>query len=202
MAGETKENQAQSGTLSTLDKPKRWDLPFSQDLPNEAERRDLTETELDRLLQSKPFSAMDLDKFPKSLAVRDILRNDTRIRKYRSGDAVVSAGDYGNSAFLILEGDCRAIIEGLDQSALGRTERKRHSVMGSLIKIFNNPKLPEVRDAQHYPQMDNKKLQAGASGNREGISTVFVQDVPNVLELSPDAFNATKNNVMPQGSLF
>lgn len=202
MAGETNENQAQSGTLSTLDKPKRWDLPFSQDLPNEAERRDLTETELDRLLQSKPFSAMDLDKFPKSLAVRDILRNDTRIRKYRSGDAVVSAGDYGNSAFLILEGDCRAIIEGLDQSALGRTERKRHSVMGSLIKIFNNPKLPEVRDAQHYPQMDNKKLQAGASGNREGISTVFVQDVPNVLELSPDAFDATKNNVMPQGSLF
>jgi len=104
LTGETKENQAQSGTLSTLDKPKRWDLPFSQDLPNEAERRDLTETELDRLLQSKPFSAMDLDKFPKSLAVRDILRNDTRIRKYRSGDAVVSVGDYGNSAFLILEG--------------------------------------------------------------------------------------------------
>lgn len=202
MAEETQENRIPLETFSTLDRPKRWDLPFSQDLPNELECRDLSEAELDQLLASKPFSAMGSANFPKTLPVREILRNDTRIRKYRSGDAVVSAGDYGNSAFLILQGDCRAIIEGLDQSVLGRGERKKRSVLSSIVKIFDSPKSPEVRDARRYPQFGHKNLQTGSSAVTQTPSSLFVQDVPNVLELKPDTFDVTNNSVMAEGSLF
>jgi len=181
-----------------IDKPKRWDLPFSRDLPNEIECRDLTEQELDQLLEAEPFSKMDASKFPKSLPLREILRNDTRTRVYHNGDAVVRVGDYGNSAFLILEGDCRAVIEGLDASALGRGKKRQRSPLDSLISLFTNPKSPEVRDPSLYPQFAEGKaaVENSASGR------VFAQDVPNVLELFPDAYEKTQNNVMPQGSLF
>jgi len=182
----------------TIDKPKRWDLPFSRDLPNEIECRDLTEQELDQLLEMEPFSKMDASKFPKSLPLREILRNDTRSRIYHNGDAVVSVGDYGNSAFLILEGDCRAVIEGLDASALGRGNRQQRSPLASLMSLFSNPKSPEVRDPSLYPQFaeGHGQVESSASGQ------VFAQDVPNVLELFPDTYEKTQNNLMPQGSLF
>ncbi len=181
-----------------IDKPRRWDLPFSRDFPNESERRDLTEFELDQLLDTEPFSAMDASRFPRSLPLREILRNDTRIRSYRNGDAVVRVGDYGNSAYLILEGQCRAIIEGLDPAALGRSTARMYGRLGSLASIFRNPKSPEVRDKSLYPQFTNKSFAPTSSAS----DLVFVQDVPNVLELVPNAYEETNNNTMPVGSLF
>lgn len=191
------EVQAQLQT-QMRDKPKRWDLPFSRDLPNEIECRDLTEKELDDLLEIEPFSKMDASKFPKSLPLREILRNDTRTRVYHNGDAVVRVGDYGNSAFMILEGDCRAVIEGLDPSALGRGKKQQRSALDSLMSLFSNPKSPEVRDPSLYPQFAEAQTAKPSSSS----GRVFAQDVPNVLELFPDTYEKTQNNVMPQGSLF
>jgi Fe-S-cluster-containing dehydrogenase component/CRP-like cAMP-binding protein len=186
------------GYEQVLEKPKRWDLPFSQDLPNELERRDITEEELDQLLNTPPFLEMDASHFPKSLPLREILRNDTRIRLYRNGDAVVRAGDYGNAAFLILDGECRAIVDGLDQTVLGRKTTSQKSVFQSLANIFTNPKSPEVRDASKYPQFSRDNIQQKIDGSGK----VFVQDVPNVLDIVPDAFETTNNNTMEQGTVF
>ncbi len=191
--------QAQAQLQTQMrDKPKRWDLPFSRDLPNEIECRDLTEKELDELLETEPLSKMDASKFPKSLPLREILRNDTRTRVYHNGDAVVRVGDYGNSAFMILEGDCRAVIEGLDSSALGRGKKQQRSPLDSLMSLFSNPKSPEVRDPSLYPQFAESQPSVESSGS----GRVFAQDVPNVLDVFPDAYEKTQNNVMPTGSLF
>jgi len=59
-----------------LERPQRWDTPFSPDM---------TEAQVDRLLTIAPFSQMAADKFPRRTPLRDILKNDTRILRYREG---------------------------------------------------------------------------------------------------------------------
>lgn len=177
------------------DKPKRWDLPFSMDFTNEAERREMSFSDLNDLFAKKPFSEMDASRFPDSLPLASIVANDTRIRLYREGDAIVRQGDYGNSAFLILDGDCRAIIEGLDPAQLGRQADHSKSLLKSVKGLFTNALAPEVRDSRLYPQHRDKAV-------FDPSGTVFVQDVPNILELSPESYSEARHNIIPEGSLF
>lgn len=181
----------------SIDKPKRWDLPFSRDLPNALERHDMSEEDVERLLSLEPFSRMDRESFPKNLPLRDLLKNDTRIRHYRDGDVIVRQGDYGNSAFLILDGSVQIILEGLDQALVRRSDRQRKSWIRSIAKLITNPRSPEVRDTRRYPQMQKKQELPIQEGER-----VFVQDVTNVLSVFPDVAKKTKNVVMHEGQLF
>ena len=135
-----------------IDKPKRWDLPFSHDLPHPLERRDMSDADLARLLAMEPFRSMQAGRFPRTIPLDGILRNDTRIRRFRNGDVVVRQGDYGNSAFLILDGRVRVILEGLNPRAIGRRERHERSWLRSIGRLLTNPRSPEVRDADSYPQ--------------------------------------------------
>jgi Fe-S-cluster-containing dehydrogenase component/CRP-like cAMP-binding protein len=183
--------------VQSIEKPARWDLPFSRDLPNDAECRDMTDQDIERLLSIEPFGQMDQGRFPSRLQLDDILRNDTRIRHYRDGDVVVRQGDYGNAAFLILKGEVRIILEGLGAQELGRTETKR-SVLGSLARLIFKPRLPEVRDARQYPQMNKKKTEPGSPSGQK----VFVQDVTNVVDLLSSPEVKIKDSHMEQGDLF
>src|SRR5258708_17410813 len=95
-----------------LERPQRWDAAFDADM---------TEAELNRLLAIAPFSQMDAEKFPKRTPLREILRHDTSIRRYRKGEIIVRQGDYGTSAFLILSGATRVVLSpDLPLSLLGR----------------------------------------------------------------------------------
>lgn len=187
---------------SVRDKPKRWDLPFSMDFSNEAERREMSFTDLNDLFLRKPFAEMDSSRFPPSLPLASIVANDTRIRLYREGDAIVRQGDFGNSAFLVLHGDCRAIIEGLNPSQLGRQSDKSKSLLKSVAGLFTNALAPEVRDSRLYPQRHDAPV-------LDPSGSVFVQDVPNVLKLSPsglkpspNVYSEVEDNLIPEGSLF
>jgi len=183
-----------------LKKPKRWDAPFSFELSNRLESRAMTEKELDELLSTPPFSNMDSNRFPASLSLRDILRNDTRIRLYQKGDAVVRVGDYGHSAFLILQGSCLAVLSGLDNKHLGRPNFKRKSVVESLIGIFTNPTSPEEGKRDDFFFQSNKQMSTLNTETSSGY--VYVQDIPNVLAVDPNSLDKTKSDVMAQGVLF
>ena len=111
----------------------------------------MTGSILERLLTIEPFHSMDPEKFPGSLSLEGILKNDTRLRRYRDGDLIVRQGDYGNSAFLILEGAVR-VIKGLPQAVLGRKVDPKKSILGSIAGLLTRPRSPEVRDAKLYPQ--------------------------------------------------
>ncbi|MCH7797158.1 MAG: cyclic nucleotide-binding domain-containing protein [Planctomycetes bacterium] len=156
----------------------------------------MTDEDVARLLAIEPFSAMDPRNFPERVGLRGILRNDTRIRRYRNGTVVVRQGDYGNSAFLILAGSVRVILEGLDPKLVGRSERRRRSVIGSVARLITNPRSPESRDARRYPQM-----QRPADDQSPDAERAFVQDV-NILRDFPAAFEQTTNDVMTTGELF
>src|SRR5262245_13429941 len=103
--------------LLVVDRPQRWDASFDPEM---------TEQSVDRLQAIPPFKDMNADRFPKRVALRDILKNDTRIRRYRASEIVVREADYGTSAFLIISGSVRVVLgPDLPPSVLGRRAPRR-----------------------------------------------------------------------------
>ncbi len=151
-----------------VDRPQRWDAAFDPEL---------TDAVLDRLLTVAPFHAMQADRFPKKLALRDILRNDTRLQRYRRGELVVREGDYGTSAFLIIRGAVRVVIgPGLPEPVLGRRVMRRRTWWQVISQWWANSKYPEIRRGG-AASTDPRLGQRGT----EGAVRVFLQDVPRVL---------------------
>jgi Fe-S-cluster-containing dehydrogenase component/CRP-like cAMP-binding protein len=145
-------------------RPQRWNEPFG----------DMTERDVDRLLRVEPFRSIDASAFPPSLPLRGILLGDVRIGRYEPGDVIVREGDYGSSAFLILSGAVRVVLERLDSKLLGREEKPQRGWLRAIAQLWQNARLPEVRAA------------AGADiaakvREQNGIARVFLQDVPRLL---------------------
>lgn len=152
-----------------VDKPQRWDVAFDPEM---------TDAVLDRLLTVPPFREMKVEKFPKKLALRDILKNDTRLRSYRAGEIVVREGDYGTSAFLIVRGSARVVLApGLPAADLGRRETRRKTWWQVVSQLWANSKFPEIRRGG-AASTDPRLGQRGADSEHV---RVFLQDVPRVL---------------------
>ncbi len=150
-----------------IPRPQRWDEPFGP----------MSERDVDELLRIEPFCSIDPSAFPPSLPLRDILLGDTRIVRYQPGDVIVREGDYGNSAFLILSGTVRVVLERLDPILLGRSEKPQRSWFRAIAQLWQNARLPEVRTKT------NVTVSIGGTGLRDdgGTKRVFVQDVPRLV---------------------
>src|SRR5258707_15722383 len=112
-----------------LERPQRWDVAFDENM---------TEEDVSRLLFTAPFSGMDAEKFPKRTPLREILRNDTRIVKFRKGEIIVRQGDYGTSAFLILQGASRVVLKpDLSPALLGRQAPGKKGIFRTLAQLWN-----------------------------------------------------------------
>lgn len=153
-----------------VQRPQRWDIPFGDSM---------SDADVDRLLTNEPFCSIDPTKFPAAVPLRGILRNDCRINQYQEGEIVVREGDYGNSAFLVLQGKARVVLEGLNPEALGRPRAERRGVWHSLLRLWQNPSLPEVRDRLRA----SSELTDLRDDSQSDLSQtrVFLQDVPRVL---------------------
>ena len=68
-----------------IQKLERWSVPFDENM---------VEADVNRLLTLSPFREMDPAAFPQRTPLRDILRFDTRLRRFRRGEIIVRAGDY------------------------------------------------------------------------------------------------------------
>ncbi len=153
-----------------IQRPQRWDAPFG---PN------MSEVQVQGVLQLEPFCNMDPDKFSRATPLADIIRNDTRIRNYRNGDIIVRADDYGDSAFIVIEGIVRVVTRpGLSERLLGRTTTKKKGFFEVLRQLWSNPRDPEVRDPTRY----GARRETGSRQHGTDETHVFLQDVPAVLE--------------------
>lgn len=148
-------------------RPQRWDVPFGS----------MTEPDVERLLGIEPFCRIDAGAFPPSLPLRGILMGDARIGHYRGGDVVVREGDYGNSAFLVLSGSVRVVLERLDPTLLGREERPRRGWFNAIAQLWQNSRVPEAR------VVNRANSGANGTGSRDGDGTtrIFLQDFPRLL---------------------
>ena len=152
-----------------IPRPRRWDEPFGE----------MTDRDVDGLLRIEPFCRMDASAFPPTLPLRGVLLGDTRIGRYQEGDLIVREGDYGHSAFLVLAGTVRVVLERLDREVLGRDEPPRRSWRQAVAQLWRNAQLPEVRRITGAAEFSN-----GPVGTRDncGSARVFLQDVPRLLE--------------------
>lgn len=147
-----------------IERPRRWDRPFGPEM---------TESDVNRVLELELFRDIDQSQFPKDQSLRDIIRNDGRVERYERGDIVVREGDYGSSVFVIMEGSVRVVFEDVVEIGLASAPRApKRSILGALAQLWSNPRMPEVRDIATY--------QGGAALSIRGESTAartFIKDV-------------------------
>lgn len=111
-----------------IPRPQRWDEPFGR----------MTDSDVGYLLKIEPFCSIDASAFPPTLPLRGILQGDTRIVRYEPGDLIVREGDYGNSAFLVLSGTVRVVLERLSPKLLGRAERPQRTWRQAIAQLWQN----------------------------------------------------------------
>lgn len=163
-------------TTTTIERPKRWNNPF------DPEMSDYTVLSL---LQRGEFASIDASRFPSQLPLAGILKNDCRIRRYRPGDLIVRDGDYGNSAFLVLEGDARVVFPpGLPAAMLGRSSGHKRGWFSAFSQLWTNRSYPEARRAR-----DQKTYSATYSGAEQAS----LLDVKNPGELFTETKGLSPN---------
>jgi Fe-S-cluster-containing dehydrogenase component/CRP-like cAMP-binding protein len=156
-------------TTATLNRPQRWDQPFGLEMSDD---------DVATLLGRAELAAIDQSKFPANTPLAGILRNDTRIMRYRAGDIIVREGDYGNSAFLILDGTLRVVLApGLPNDLLGRQGTVKKGFFEALAQLWRNPWIPEVRDVRRYSDRGLR-----SNGHDGAQAHTFLQDVPAILD--------------------
>jgi Fe-S-cluster-containing dehydrogenase component/CRP-like cAMP-binding protein len=151
-------------------RPQRWDVPFGDNM---------SETDVERLLAIDPFRQATATAFPPTLPLRGVLRNDTRIVHFKDGDLIVREGDYGHSAFMILDGAVRVVLQSLDPKLLGRSTPALPTWRRALAQLWGNSKLPEVRRdfGGHADFPESVGTRQESDGTR-----VFLQDIPRQLD--------------------
>lgn len=164
--------------MTTITRPQRWDQPFSAAMRDE---------DVASLLARPPLSELDPERFPASTPLAGIVRNDTRLIRCQPGDLIVRAGDYGGSAFLILEGTTRVALDDLPAEWLGRRSTQRRSFGGMLAQLWPRRRAPESRSSLGFDRSAAapRAARAGGVGQREaddGAARIFLQDVPGVLD--------------------
>ncbi|GJL79305.1 MAG: oxidoreductase [Nitrospinaceae bacterium] len=169
-------------TVTKIPLPTREDVPFG---PN------MTDYDVWKLYTVPEIAAIDKEKFPANNSLENILKNDTRIRRYKPGEIVVREGDYGNSAFLVLNGTLRVVLSpGLPGFLLGQKPSPKKSWWKSLSQLLTNRKISEIRDIRRYsdPEILRKEPEADHS-------PVFLQDFSTVL-------NSSHTGTLEEGALF
>jgi len=138
----------------------------------------MTEATVNRLLATAPFSQMNAEKFPKRTPLREILRNDARVRHFRKGEIIVRQGDYGTSAFLILSGATRVVLKpDLAPSLLGRQAPGKKGILRTLAQLWNGSRPAEFFSRKQLGQS------AGLGARQDADEVrVFLQDVPRILD--------------------
>ncbi|MEM9941028.1 MAG: cyclic nucleotide-binding domain-containing protein [Planctomycetota bacterium] len=161
-------------TLNTnpqMRRPMRWDQPLD---PN------MSDSTVEQLMRTDPFAQMDPDSFRAQTPLRGILKNDCQIHHLQQGDIIVREGDYGGSAFFILEGKARVSLKQLPPEILGRQTPRKQGWLEAFVQGFRNSKHPEVRDYSRKTQTSTEFNQ-----RQEGSTTrVFLQDIPRVIPLN------------------
>jgi Fe-S-cluster-containing dehydrogenase component/CRP-like cAMP-binding protein len=157
-------------TPPIYDRPQRWDAAFDPEM---------TDSDVDRLVSVPPFSGMRPENFPARLSLRDVLKHDTRIQRYRRGEIVVREGDHGTSAFLVISGSVRAVLgPELPPSLLGRREPTRKGFFRVIAQLWANPNEPE----SFKPWQLKQDVRLGSRRDQGDEVRIFLQDVPRILD--------------------
>jgi Fe-S-cluster-containing dehydrogenase component/CRP-like cAMP-binding protein len=110
----------------------------------------MTEQDIKNILACEIFNKIDQDKFPSSRSLESIICEHTRLVDFKVGEVVVRAGDYGNSAFLIIDGNVDIILPtNSSDKIFGHPVSQPTNWFKEIAKLWKNSVYPEVRDYQN-----------------------------------------------------
>jgi Fe-S-cluster-containing dehydrogenase component/CRP-like cAMP-binding protein len=157
----------------------------------------MTDERVAALLAQEAFARVDASRFPPRLPLHGVLKNDTKIRSFEKGDIIVREGDYGNSAFLILYGSVKVVLDSLPAALLGRRTPQKKTFFGSLAQLWRNSKVPEARSlaANTLELAARTAERSSIRTGRESRPHVFVQDLSQVMP-------AHQSVILREGELF
>ena len=169
-------------TVTKIPRPTRSIAPFGPEM---------TDYDIWKLYSVPEIAAIDRNKFPAKNSLEDILKNDTRIRRYKPGEIIIREGDYGNSAFLVLNGKLRIVLSpGLPNYLLGQKPSTKKSLWKSLAQLLTQRKISEVRE---LPRDSDQTVRQNADDSDH--HPVFLQDFSTVL-------NSSHTALLEEGALF
>lgn len=141
----------------------------------------MNDADVSWLRSREPFASMDSKSFPRSMPLDGILRNDCRIQRCEPGEIVVREGDYGNSAFLVLAGSVRVLVDALSPAQLGRAPSETLSWPEAIKGFFRRSNVAEARQP-HEVTTNLDTLQAsGTIRQVDDRPAIFLQDFNGVL---------------------
>lgn len=172
-----------------VQRPDRWMHPLSDAMNSEIVRD---------LLAVPPFSRMNQERFDRNTPLADILQHDCRLLQLDAGDFVFHEGQYGDTAYLVLDGDVRVFLSRFVPGQASRqTSKWSGSQWLSLIgKLPVRPRREKRKRPRKASAQVQRSVQAEIGYRGTGSETrIFLQDVPKVL-----SENAT--STVSQGELF
>jgi Fe-S-cluster-containing dehydrogenase component len=156
-------------SATIIEKPQRWDQPLDPQA---------TDDIASKLMQVEPFASMDESAFSKNIPLRGILKNDCRLIEFNKGDIIVREGDYGSSAFLIVDGEALVSLKKIPQSVLGRDPVQPKSFFETIAQLWANSKHSEVRN---FEAGGASKDEAVGQRVDDGQTRIFLHDIPRVI---------------------
>ena len=154
-----------------IQRPERWAIPFSEEMNDKI---------VDELLTIVPFSELDPANFRGKVTPRGILKNDCRVTEFEPGEIIVRRGDWGSSAFFIISGRLKAVLESSedsDCSILAKQKPEKKSLFQLIAQLWSNATEHEVRDVETYVGSSEIKKQGHGRQTK-----IYLQDFGAVLD--------------------
>ena len=126
-----------------IERPQRWDQPFDPAM---------NQAVVDLVLSQEPFLSMDATAFSSKVSLEGIIKHDCRLLDLERGDIIVREGDYGSSAFLILDGTALVSLKSLPSNLLGRdTKPTKRNWLDLIGAAWTRSRHPETRSLNQQP---------------------------------------------------
>lgn len=174
----------QANDVLTIARPERWDHPLDPAM-------DLSLASC--LLKLQPFSSMDAERFSADTPLIEILKNDCRLWELEPGEVVFQEGQYGASAYLVLDGTIRVFLGKLLTEAELERRRSHRRQRSSWLSIFRlaGRSAGAARDRRNRQRKRSQARNIQADGQEHpvkmelrsvrGTSRIYLQDIPGVL---------------------
>ncbi len=171
---------------------RRWDQPFGKELLEGKVVLPMNDDTVEQILSLPDFADLSPGDFPAWLPLKGIIANDGRLRRYRKGEVIVRKGDYGNSLFVILEGEVVGLASAASESkVLTGTAKSRASwwrTFGQLLARRTPPEYRKNRPVDHAEELSSDSRM----GKLDPSQQVDVDDVlanhPNFKLKAPQMF--------------
>ncbi|KAA5541381.1 cyclic nucleotide-binding domain-containing protein [Roseiconus nitratireducens] len=154
-----------------VQRPSRWDQPLDASM---------SDADVAWLRTRGPFNTMNASSFPSATPLEGILRYDCRLHRAEPGEVIVREGDYGSSAYLVVSGSVRVLVDSLMPEQLGRQPPVPIGWLQAARRYLRRSRHAETRSP------DQVRVQTSASGppvirKVDDRQAVFLQDFDAIL---------------------